>query len=244
MSAVQNSFAESYNFITIEPGYYKIEGSDSADHDAGYGVDKKFDAQITPINQIQWVLWKIAAQKNTENLPQFRENDGEGDHTVFTHDNVDYELNYDHPAENLTHNEFVEFRDWLNNQPEVIYSPCKFEIFTEEQWAWMAYSAAPEELKIKRLFAHVDIRKYAFFSNNSGGRTHRLNLLKPLTNGLRHVFGNVWEHTTSTYSRSRFVIRGGGWNLSVQDLFSELRSGLEPSQRNSYVGGRLVRTCE
>ena len=100
---------------------------------------------------------------------------------------------------------------------------------------------------------------YAWYTNNSSGKTHEVGTKKANSFGLYDMSGNVWEWCwnwyTSSYdttkeggsdptgalSGSYRVYRGGSWNSSSDSCSVSSRSSLSPYYRNYYLGFRLVR---
>ncbi|MCP4969201.1 MAG: SUMF1/EgtB/PvdO family nonheme iron enzyme, partial [Arcobacter sp.] len=62
-------------------------------------------------------------------------------------------------------------------------------------------------------------------------------------NSICDISGNVWKWTSSDYSQSRKVIKGGSWYSSHEDRFDSSYDILyKPYDRNGYIGFFLTRT--
>ncbi|WP_416222166.1 formylglycine-generating enzyme family protein [Sphaerotilus sp.] len=101
---------------------------------------------------------------------------------------------------------------------------------------------------------------YAWFSDNSDGKTHPVRTKKPNAFGLHDLHGNALEWTQDcrheTYenapmngeswetkcTESRRVLRGGSWNDDPGILRSANRDGGAPGGRNYGTGFRIART--
>ncbi len=99
-----------------------------------------------------------------------------------------------------------------------------------------------------------ELKNYAWYSENSGEKTHEVGQKKPNAFGLYDVYGNVWELTCSSYekySKSEYLwcsnsdyhnksLRGGSWcNLAVS-CRSAVRNGNTPNNRYGSYGFRVV----
>ena len=58
--------------------------------------------------------------------------------------------------------------------------------------------------------------------------------------GALNMVGNVWEWTSSPYSSSTFVLRGGSWGSSQNDVRASYRISHYPDFRHNDFGFRLV----
>ena len=107
----------------------------------------------------------------------------------------------------------------------------------------------------------AELKDYAWYKDNSDGKTHPVAELKPLVIDSKEFYdllGNVWEGGWdwygSDYPRSHIVnpkgpeagssrvVRGGGWDYSARSVRSADRYGWRPFERGYDVGFRLVRT--
>ena len=106
----------------------------------------------------------------------------------------------------------------------------------------------------------AQLKDYAWFDKNSGGMTHPVAQLRPLTiNGydFYDLHGNVWEWShdrkdelkggvdpQGPRSGSNRVVRGGSWSSYAHYLRSAGRNSCDPGDRYDNVGFRLVRTAK
>jgi formylglycine-generating enzyme required for sulfatase activity len=96
----------------------------------------------------------------------------------------------------------------------------------------------------------------AWFSGNSGNRTHPVGTKAPNSLGLYDMSGNVWEWVWDLFGTypssaqtdprgpatgSYRVLRGGFWNSAAAGVRSAYRGGIPPTDRGKNIGFRVVR---
>ena len=157
----------------------------------------------------------------------------------------------DLPVENISWNEVHDFVRKLNKKENT----HKYRLPSETEWEYAAragtttqYSFGDDDLKLG---------EYAWYSENSGGKTHPVGNRKANPWGLYDVHGNVWEWVQDEWHNSyngapvdgsawedgvsaHRVFRGGGWIYSAGNCRSADRSSLGPGGRIHYLGFRLL----
>ena len=158
------------------------------------------------------------------------------------------------PVINVSWNDAQAYIEWLNKKVK----GKGFRLPTEAEWEYAARAGTET-----RFFFGDDADKfgeYAWYYNNSEGRTHPVGTKQPNAWDLYDMHGNVdelledgwhnnyegapddgraWVDDPRRYSR---VIRGGAWNDYAQDWHSADRSLVWPVSRNDFVGFRLSRS--
>jgi formylglycine-generating enzyme required for sulfatase activity/MinD-like ATPase involved in chromosome partitioning or flagellar assembly len=157
----------------------------------------------------------------------------------------------DHPVVSVSWFEAAAFAAWLGAR-----------LPTEVEWEHACRAGTTSAYWSGN--SEADLAKVGWYGKNSGGRTHAVGdvptkLAHPF--GLRHLHGNVWEWTDSWWTANHAalpdrhdpaappdrppaggrVVRGGtGWG-GPRDCRSAYRSWGFPSNRDDYLGFRLLR---
>jgi len=147
------------------------------------------------------------------------------------------------------------------NAVRIVASSTGYRLPTEAQWEYACRAGATgdyglSEDKVNEINS-TTLGNYAWYSDNSDGKTHAVRGKKPNAWGLYDMHGNVWEwcwdwHGTyvdsppnenplGASSGSLRVVRGGSWYDSAVYLRSAIRSYVFPYGRDNDFGFRLVR---
>ena len=161
----------------------------------------------------------------------------------------------DHPVYNVSYNEIVAFLVDLNKQlHDSGELPAEMELVlpTEAQWEYAARADEPGRFSFGD--NESKLRDYAWYRENSEGKSHPVGTKEANNWGIRDMAGNVSEWCSDGYNEkfpggtnpsgtegaTGLVIRGGCWVFIAQDCRSASRFGYPPQNRYSYVGFRLV----
>ncbi|MCL2155795.1 MAG: formylglycine-generating enzyme family protein [Leptospirales bacterium] len=132
-----------------------------------------------------------------------------------------------------------------------------YRLPTEAQWEYACRAGTTTEWFHGNV--ETGLGDYAWYSSNSGSKTHEVGKKLPNAWGLYDMHGNVWEWCWDWYSSSYYdtssslsdpvgpvsgsyrVLRGGYWSADASYLRSASRSSGAPGSRSLYLGFRVVR---
>ncbi len=149
------------------------------------------------------------------------------------------------PVENVSWNDAQEFIRKLNQQ-----TGQNFRLPTEAEWEYAARGG--NKSRGYKYSGSNSIDDVAWYTSNSGSKTHQVGTKSPNELGIYNMSGNVWEWCLDWYgnyssasqtdpmgpgSGSGRVFRGGSWgtNCRVSD-----RNYSTPGRRGSGLGFRVV----
>jgi formylglycine-generating enzyme required for sulfatase activity len=142
-----------------------------------------------------------------------------------------------------------------------------YRLPTEAEWEWAA-KGGRKDFMIYEYSGSNSVDGVAWYSGNSGNRTHPVKTKTANSLGLYDMSGNVWEWCWDwyeSYKATRYwdwygryggsaqtspvgaaegsyrVVRGGSWCYFAQNVRSTFRFYGIPSYRDSDLGFRLVR---
>jgi formylglycine-generating enzyme required for sulfatase activity len=147
----------------------------------------------------------------------------------------------------------VEFCRKLSELPEEKAAGRVYRLPTEAEWEYGCRAGS----RTKFCFgdSESELGEYAWYKQNSGGKTHPVGQKKPNAWGLYDIHGNVYEWCTDWHDDcpqravtdpvgpakgSYRVRRGGCWSIDAAFCRSALRSTSAPSYRSTNNGFRLA----
>ena len=152
----------------------------------------------------------------------------------------------DCPVENVSWNDTQSFISKLNSQTGKHY-----RLPSEAEWQYACTSGGKRE----EYCGGNNIDTVAWYSSNSGSKTHPVGQKQPNGLGIYDMSGNVWEwvqdwygsnypssgsNPTGASTGSDRVFRGGSWGSGVGFARGAWRHYNSPDDRGSFLGFRLV----
>jgi formylglycine-generating enzyme required for sulfatase activity len=136
-----------------------------------------------------------------------------------------------------------------------------YRLPTEAEWEYAAGGGFSNRTQWAGTVYEGSLVNNAWYSSNSGNKTHPVGTKEPNSLGLYDMSGNVWEwcwdwydfdyyskspsnNPTGPSSGSGRVLRGGRWSSNATNCRVSARSYDYPSLRVGCNGFRLVRNAE
>ena len=147
------------------------------------------------------------------------------------------------PVEQVSWDDIQDFLKALNKK----YPGKNYRLPTEAEWEYAARGG--NKGGGYKYAGSNDLKKVAWYDDNSGSKTHRVGELKANELGIFDMSGNVWEWCQDKYGpypgcsgtvSSRRVNRGGSWFGDALFARAARRSGNAPEIRFSRIGFRLA----
>jgi formylglycine-generating enzyme required for sulfatase activity len=105
---------------------------------------------------------------------------------------------------------------------------------TEAEWEYAARGGTTGA-------RYGNLDEIAWYSANSGNKTHEVGQKRPNDYGLYDMLGNVWEWTSDWYEQGKTVtLRGGSWGNNPRGVRASGRNRDEPGGRSVHFGVRCV----
>jgi formylglycine-generating enzyme required for sulfatase activity len=151
------------------------------------------------------------------------------------------------PVEQVSWDDAQSFINKLNESNDGF----RYRLPTEAEWEYACRAGTTGDYA-------GNLSEMAWFSENSGNKTHAVGGKQPNAWGLADMHGNVWEWCQDWYhetyngaptdgsawlsggeQKSR-VVRGGSWGSDATNLRSAYRDNFTPGDRSINLGFRLV----
>jgi formylglycine-generating enzyme required for sulfatase activity len=158
------------------------------------------------------------------------------------------------PVETVSWHEAVEFCRLLSELPEEKRAGRVYRLPTEAEWEYAARAGTTTRFHFGDDPGERLLGDSAWYSGNSGGRTHPVREKRPNPWELYDMSGLLWEwcsdgkrkyeagfirYPISTDSGGR-VLRAGSWDSIARDCRAADRSGIDPGYRGNYIGFRVA----
>ncbi|MEA2090770.1 MAG: formylglycine-generating enzyme family protein [Campylobacterota bacterium] len=154
------------------------------------------------------------------------------------------------PVINVSWHDAKAYTSWLSQKTGQTY-----RLPTEAEWEFVARAGTTTKYSFGD--SSSSLGSYAWYDDNSNGRTHEVGQKEPNPWGVYDIHGNVWERCEDWYtdsytnvardgsdnnsgSQKYRVFRGGSWYDSPTYLRSANRGGDSPSGAGDFVGFRLL----
>ena len=162
--------------------------------------------------------------------------------------NPSYFKGDDLPVEQVSWDDCQEFIGKLNSM-----TGRKFRLPTEAEWEYAARGG--KKSRGYQFSGSSNISDVAWYTDNSGSKTHPVGMKQSNELGLYDMTGNVWEwcqdwygsyvsssqtNPTGDVSGPRRVGRGGSWYYNARFCRSSFRYRDDPDRRIYFLGLRLV----
>ena len=151
------------------------------------------------------------------------------------------------PVEQVSWNDTQDFIGRLNGK-----TGKNYRLPTEAEWEYAARSGGKRE----KYASGDDLDRVAWYSSNSGSRTHSVGTKAPNGLGLFDMSGNVWEWCQDWYGEKYYnestkdnprgpssgqyrVLRGGAWSDIPEYVRAAYRFRNPPALRYNIYGFRL-----
>jgi formylglycine-generating enzyme required for sulfatase activity len=161
-----------------------------------------------------------------------------------------------HPVEMVRWNDCQAFLRKLNAKAGG--QAGKFALPTEAQWEYACRAGSTTQYSFGD--EQSELGEYAWYAENSGGKTHPVGEKRPNPWGLYDMHGNVWVWCQGWYDDRYYansptddpkgpsrgglrVLRGGGWINPAEHCRSAWRSNLSPNLCNEILGFRVCRAA-
>jgi formylglycine-generating enzyme required for sulfatase activity len=156
------------------------------------------------------------------------------------------------PVACVSYNDAKAYTQWISRK-----TGKRYRLPSESEWEYAARAGSSTKYHFSN--SDANLAQYAWYSKNSGQRTHKVGQKKPNAFGLYDMHGNVWEWCEDWYAdsynntprneranakgaKTYKVLRGGSWINTSNFFRSAFRIRNNPINRNYNNGFRLAGT--
>lgn len=217
-----------YKFVYVAPGTFTMGATSEQENPES----DETAHQVTLTNgyyigqtEVTQALWKAVMGSNP---------------SYFKGDNL--------PVEQVSWNDCQDFIDRLSDM-----TGQRFRLPTEAEWEYAARGG--NQSRGRQYSGAYSLDNCAWYTDNSGSKTHSVATKQANELGIYDMSGNVWEwcqdwygsyssnavtNPTGPASGSCRVHRGGSWRSDARRCRVALRNGYTPGNRYNNLGLRLV----
>jgi formylglycine-generating enzyme required for sulfatase activity len=219
-----------------EPGAYEDEHPQHA-----VQITRPFYLGVYPVTQVEYVQATGLAN------PSWFSKQGGGKWTAQGLDASNF------PVEQVSWDDAVAFCEALNRRDAKRPAGWKYTLPTEAEWEYACRAGTQTSYFFGKL---ENASSYAWYSGNSGSRTHEVGTRTANPWGLFDMNGNVYQWCADWYEREYYAdspkkdpqcekvapsraFRGGSWNDSAGSCRATYRNGDAPGARINDCGLRV-----
>ncbi len=225
----------SFKMVSVSGGTFLMGAQNTDSSSSNYDADA-YDFEA-PVHNVTLSDYQIGETEVTQALWQAVMNNNP---SYFKGDNL--------PVETVSWNDCQEFITKLNQA-----TGKTFRLPTEAEWEFAARGGTKSQGY--KYSGSNTIGDVAWYTENSGDKTHEVGTKQANELGLYDMSGNVWEWCSDWYGEysssaqsdptgpstgSYRVQRGGSWYDGAWGCRVAIRSGYTPTYRNYYFGLRLA----
>lgn len=238
------------NFIQIPKGSFIMGSDDYIDEKPRHSVSIDYNFAICKY-QVSMKEYLEFAKETDSNYPEWfnKNNINALRTTTMTHyKNINF--NDDAPIVGVSWENAKAYCKWLSQKDGIQY-----RLPTEAEWEYACRSNATTRYN----FGDDEnlLEQYAWYNQNSNGKTHSIGIKKPNRWGIFDMHGNVWEWCEDVWvdnyettprdgSANKMgndkirVLRGGSWVDSSRYVRSSNRNGFDSDGCDNDLGFRVA----
>jgi formylglycine-generating enzyme required for sulfatase activity len=248
-------YGEEYHFVRIPGGKY-LMGADnsgreiSPTHPVYFKKAFRIGTTEVTVGQFRGFVKSTGYLTDAEKRGYSWDSDFRSRHTSkktkgLTWNNPGFDQSEENPVTCISWNDAMAFCKWLSKETgRIIRLP------SEAEWE---YAALGEKFKVSD-FKYSEI---AWYSENSGMTTHRVGMMKPVSDGLFDMLGNVSEWTMDIWNpdytgapedgsswlginSTARVVRGGSFERELSEMSLKGRDWYDQSEAIVGTGFRIL----
>jgi formylglycine-generating enzyme required for sulfatase activity len=250
MIRIMNSL--SVDMVKIKKGSFMMGSDEYSDEQPIHKVIIDYDFEIGKY-PVTIAEYRHFAKEHPEHLPEWAEEGS--DYHIETGNDEHYKkmnLSDNVPIMGVSWENATAYTEWLSDKTGLYY-----RLPSEAEWEYVCRAGTDTRWSFGD--DEEELKYYAWYDDNSHGKTHIVGEKKPNPWGVFDMHGNVWEWCIDDYADNykktpidgsaykneqadSKVLRGGSWNSVAINSRSSYRGWGYPGIRSNNVGFRLLRT--